>query len=167
MEGWVERDFAERCRGWVEAEVLPLVLPGAHGQIEKHRAEGHVIAILSTSPTYVTAPIAEALGIEEVISTRFEVVGGQFTGKLVGPACVGKGKVYWAEDLGVRREVDLAQSWFYTDSYTDMPMLERVGNQVIVNPDPRLRRTAKRRGWPVQDWSQALVPTPGIGEIRA
>jgi phosphoserine phosphatase len=48
-----------------------------------------------------------------------------------------------------------------------MPMLERVGNQVIVNPDPRLRRTAKRRGWPVQDWSQALVPTPGIGEIRA
>jgi HAD superfamily hydrolase (TIGR01490 family) len=167
MEGWVERDFAERCRDWVKAEVLPLVLPGAHGQIEKHRAEGHVIAILSTSPTYVTAPIAEALGIEEVISTRFEVVGGQFTGKLVGPACVGKGKVYWAEDLGVRREVDLAQSWFYTDSYTDMPMLERVGNQVIVNPDPRLRRTAKRRGWPVQDWSQALVPTPGIGEIRA
>ena len=167
MEGLVERDFADRCRGWVESEVLPLVLPGAHGQIEKHRAEGHVIAILSTSPTYVTAPIAEALGIEEVISTRFEVVGGQFTGKLVGPACVGKGKVYWAEDLGVRREVDLAQSWFYTDSYTDMPMLERVGNQVIINPDPRLRRTAKRRGWPVQDWSQALVPTPGVGEIRA
>ena len=155
MEGWIERDFAERCRGWVEAEVLPLVVPGAHGQIEKHRAEGHVVAILSTSPTYVTRPIADALGIEEVISTKFEVVGGQFTGKLVGPACVGKGKVYWAEDLGARREVDLAQSWFYTDSYTDMPMLERVGNQVIVNPDPRLRRTAKRRGWPVQDWRRA------------
>src|SRR5262249_55515498 len=77
MEGWIERDFPERCRGWVEAEVLPLVLPGAHGQIEKHRAEGHVIAILSTSPTYVTRPIADALGIEEVISTKFEVVGGQ------------------------------------------------------------------------------------------
>ena len=102
MEGWIERDFAERCRGWVEAEVLPLVVPGAHGQIEKHRAEGHVVAILSTSPTYVTRPIADALGIEEVISTKFEVVGGQFTGKLVGPACVGKGKVYWAEDLGAR-----------------------------------------------------------------
>jgi len=155
MEGWIERDFAERCRGWVEAEVLPLVVPGAHGQIEKHRAEGHVVAILSTSPTYVTRPIADALGIEEVISTKFEVVGGQFTGKLVGPACVGKGKVYWAEDLGARREVDLAQSWFYTDSYTDMPMLERVGNRVIVNPDPRLKRTAKRRGWPVQDWRRA------------
>ena len=158
MEGWIERDFAERCRDWVEAEVLPLVLPGAHGEIAKHRAEGHVIAILSTSPTYVTRPIADALGIEEVISTKFEVVGGQFTGKLVGPACVGKGKVFWAEDLGARREVDLAQSWFYTDSYTDMPMLERVGNRVIVNPDPRLRRTAKRRGWPVQDWRRAAAP---------
>ena len=170
MEGWIERDFAERCRGWVEAEVLPLVVPGAHGQIEKHRAEGHVVAILSTSPTYVTRPIADALGIEEVISTKFEVVGGQFTGKLVGPACVGKGKVYWAEDLGARREVDLAQSWFYTDSYTDMPMLERVGNRVIVNPDPRLKRTAKRRGWPVQDWRQAAAPaTPATAatEIRA
>jgi HAD superfamily hydrolase (TIGR01490 family) len=163
MEGWIERDFAERCRGWVEAEVLPLVLPGAHGRIEKHRAEGHVIAILSTSPTYVTRPIADALGIEEVISTKFEVVGGQFTGKLVGPACVGKGKVYWAEDLGARREVDLAQSWFYTDSYTDMPMLERVGNQVIVNPDPRLRRTAKRRGWPVQDWRRPAGPATAVG----
>ena len=73
-------------------------------------------------------------------------------------ACVGKGKVYWAEDLGARREVDLAQSWFYTDSYTDMPMLERVGNQVVVNPDPRLKRTAKRRGWPVQDWRHAEPP---------
>ena len=61
-----------------------------------------------------------------------------------------------------RRQLDLSQSWFYTDSYTDMPMLERVGNQVVVNPDPRLRRIAKRRGWPVQDWSEpkALIVSP-------
>jgi HAD superfamily hydrolase (TIGR01490 family) len=157
MAGKLERDFAERCRGWVEKDVLPLVVPGARGRIEKHRAEGHVLAILSTSPCYVTEPIAEKLGIEEVISTRFEVTGGQFTGRLIGPACVGKGKVHWAEDLVARRQVDLAQSWFYTDSYTDMPMLERVGNRVVVNPDPRLRRTAKRRGWPVQDWRRPVA----------
>ena len=157
MAGKLERDFAERCRGWVEKDVLPLVVPGARGRIEKHRADGHVLAILSTSPCYVTEPLAEKLGIEEVISTRFEVDGGHFTGRLIGPACVGKGKVHWAEDLVARRQVDLAQSWFYTDSYTDMPMLERVGNRVVVNPDPRLRRTAKRRGWPVQDWRLPLV----------
>jgi len=158
MAGWTERDFEERCRRWVEDDVLPLVVPGAHSRIARHRAEGHVLAILSSSPTYVTRPIAEALGIEEVMSTQFEVTEGLFTGRLIGPACVGPGKVHWAEDLVARRQLDLAQSWFYTDSYTDLPMLERVGNQVVVNPDPRLKRTARRRGWPVQDWRQAEPP---------
>jgi HAD superfamily hydrolase (TIGR01490 family) len=152
MAGWGESEFAERCRSWVENDVLPLVVPGARSRIDRHRSDGHVLAILSSSPTYVTRPIAEALGIEEVMSTRFEVADGLFTGRLEGPACVGLGKVHWAEDLGARRKLDLSESWFYTDSYTDLPMLERVGNRVVVNPDPRLRRAAKRRGWPVQDW---------------
>ncbi len=107
MAGWVERDFADRCRRWVENEVLPLIMPGARGRIDRHRADGHVLAILSSSPTYVTSPIAEALNIEEVISTRFEVADGLFTGRLVAPACVGPGKVHWAEDLGARRQLDL------------------------------------------------------------
>jgi HAD superfamily hydrolase (TIGR01490 family) len=154
MAGWAEKDFSDRCRRWVEEDVLPLVVPGAHSRLARHREDGHVLAILSSSPTYVTRPIGEALGIEEVMSTQFEVTEGLFTGRLVGPACVGPGKVHWAEDLGARRQLDLGGSWFYTDSYTDLPMLERVGNRVVVNPDPRLRRTAKRRGWPVQDWRQ-------------
>jgi HAD superfamily hydrolase (TIGR01490 family) len=152
MQGWSEREFAERCRRWVEDEVLPLLLPSALRAIEARRSEGHVLAILSSSPTYVTRPIAETLGIDEVLSTQFEVAAGQFTGKLVGPACVGAGKVHWAECMVERLHVDLSASWFYTDSYTDLPMLERVGNRVIVNPDPRLRLAAKRRGWPVEDW---------------
>jgi HAD superfamily hydrolase (TIGR01490 family) len=161
MRGKSESEFAERCRRWVEDEVLPLVVPGALRQIERHRAEGHVLAVLSSSPTYVTRPLAKTLGIEEVLSTTFEVDGDTFTGRLVGPACVGPGKIHWAESLGTRRQVDLAKSWFYTDSYTDLPMLERVGNQVIVNPDPRLRITAKKRGWPIQDWFTAPA------EVRA
>jgi HAD superfamily hydrolase (TIGR01490 family) len=152
MRGQSEAEFAERCKRWVEDEVLPLVTPGALRQIERHRAEGHVLAVLSSSPTYVTRPLAETLGIGEVLSTTFEVEGGQFTGKLVGPACVGPGKIHWAESLQKRLDVDLKQSWFYTDSYTDVPMLERVGHAVVVNPDPRLRFAAKKHGWPVQDW---------------
>lgn len=152
MAGWVERDFEERCRRWVEEDVLPLVMPGAQSRVEEHRAKGHVLCILSSSPSYVTRPIAERLGIGEVISTQFEVSAGAFTGRLIGPACVGTGKVHWAEEVGARRQLDLDGSWFYTDSYTDLPMLERVGHGVVVNPDPRLRRAAKRRGWPVQDW---------------
>src|SRR5262249_51821810 len=141
-----------RCHRWVEDEVLPLVVPGALRQIERHRSEGHVLAVLSSSPTYVTRPLAKVLGIDEVLSTTFEVDGDRFTGRLVGPACVGPGKIHWAQSLETRRQVDLAKSWFYTDSYTDLPMLERVGNQVIVNPDPRLRFAAKKRGWPIQNW---------------
>jgi len=158
MQGWSEREFAERCRRWVEDDVLPLLLPSALRKIEKHRAEGHVLAILSSSPIYVTRPIAETLGIEEVLSTQFQVDGGQFTGRLLGPACVGTGKVHWAEDMVARRQLDLGGSWFYTDSFTDMPMLERVGHRVVVNPDPRLRLMARRRGWPVEDWQNDPQP---------
>jgi HAD superfamily hydrolase (TIGR01490 family) len=161
MRGKSESEFAERCKRWVEDEVLPLVVPGALRQIEKHRAEGHVLAVLSSSPTYVTRPLAQTLGIDEVLSTTFEVEGDTFTGRLVGPACVGPGKIHWAQDLVARRGVDLAGSFFYTDSYTDMPMLEQVGNRVVVNPDPRLRMAAKKRGWPIQDWMNPSI------EVRA
>src|SRR3954451_17911781 len=92
------------------------------------------------------------LGIDEGLQTQFELADGQFTRRLLGPACVGSGKVHWLEDIVARRAVDLGGSWFYTDSYSDLPMLERVGNRVVVNPDPRLRRAAKQRGWPVENW---------------
>jgi len=154
MRGWSEREFSERCKRWVEDDILPLLLPSALRQIEHHRQEGHLLAILSSSPMYVTRPIAETLGLDEVLSTQFEVADGAFTGRLLGPACFGKGKVHWAEDLVSRRPVDLDSSFFYTDSYSDLPMLERVGHGVVVNPDPRLKRTAKRRGWPVQNWQE-------------
>ena len=157
MRGQSEQHFAERCRRWVEDEILPLLLPSALRQIEHHRKEGHLLAILSSSPTYVTRPIAETLGLDEVLSTQFEVEGGQFTGKLIGPAGCGAGKVHWAEDLGARKAIDLQSSFFYTDSYSDMPMLERVGHGVVVNPDPRLRRAAKRHGWPVKNWQEVQV----------
>ena len=152
LRGFSEREFEARCRQLVEDDVLPLLLPAALRKIEQHRKEGHVLAILSTSPTYMTRPVAKVLGIDEVISTQLEVEGGTFTGRVIGPACFGAGKVHWAEAMGRARSVDLDQSWFYTDSYSDMPMLERVGNRVIVNPDPRLRRTARQRGWTVEQW---------------
>jgi HAD superfamily hydrolase (TIGR01490 family) len=157
MRGQSELEFAALCRRLVEADVVPRFLPDAIRKIEQHRAAGHHTAILSTSPTYIAGPVAELLGMDDVVSTRLEVEGGLFTGRVVGPACFGRGKVHWAEDLGSRRSLDLDKSWFYTDSYTDLPMLERVGNRVIVNPDPRLRRAARRRGWVVESWSEAIA----------
>ncbi len=157
MRGFSEREFEERCRRLVEDEVLPLLLPAALRKIEQHRKDGHVLAILSTSPTYMTRPVAEVLGIDEVISTQLEVEGGAFTGRVISPACFGAGKVHWAEAMGRACSVNLDKSWFYTDSYSDLPMLERVGHRVIVNPDPRLRRTARQRGWAVEEWRKAAA----------
>jgi HAD superfamily hydrolase (TIGR01490 family) len=157
LRGWSEREFEERCRRLVEDDVLPLLLPAALRKIEQHRKDGHLLAILTTSPTYMTRPIAKVLGIDEVIATQLEVESGLFTGRVVGPACFGAGKVHWAEALGRARCLDLDRSWFYTDSYSDLPMLERVGNRVIVNPDPRLRRMARQRGWVVEDWKEATA----------
>ena len=94
MRGQSERDFEERCRRLVEDHVLPQLLPSALRKIEQHRKEGHVLAILSTSPTYITRPVAETLGIDEVISTQLEVRDGQFTGRVIAPACFGSAKVH-------------------------------------------------------------------------
>jgi phosphoserine phosphatase len=110
------------------------------------------LALLSTTPCYVARPIARTLGLHAVGSTEFEVRHGLFTGAIAGPACFGRGKVSWAERLGAENGLDLQASWFYTDSYTDLPMLERVGNAIVVNPDPRLRRTARARGWSIENW---------------
>lgn len=155
LQGWSEAEFAERCDRLVEKEVLPLLQPAALRKIDEHRRAGHVLAILSTSPTYMTRPVARILGVDHALSTQLEVESGRFTGRLVSPACFGAGKVHWAERFGRESSVDLDQSWFYTDSYSDLPMLERVGHRVIVNPDPRLRRAARQRGWAVEDWKEA------------
>ena len=129
-----------------------------------HRAEGHVLAILSSSPTYVTRPIAETLGIEEVISTQFEVADGAFTGRLVGPGLRRPGQGPLGRGPGARR---LESTWRRAGSTpTPTPTCRcwsGSGNRVVVNPDPRLRRAAKQRGWPVQDWSRR----DRASEIRA
>jgi len=155
LRGWSEAEFAERCTRLVERDVLPHLHPDGLRKVEEHRKAGHVLAILSTSPTYMTQPIARVLGMEHALSTRLEVESGRFTGRLIAPACFGPGKVHWAEAFGRETAVDLDKSWFYTDSYSDLPMLERVGHRVIVNPDPRLKRAARQRGWTVEDWKEA------------
>lgn len=153
VRGRSEEEMAERCRRWVEDEVLPRLVPAGLRRIERHRDEGHVVALLSTSPSYVVRPVAQALGLDHGEGTEFEVDGGRFTGALRGGLCYGSGKVHRAEALSLQHGLDLDRSWFYTDSYTDLPMLERVPHRVVINPDPRLRRAARLRGWPVESWT--------------
>jgi phosphoserine phosphatase len=102
----------------------------------------------------VVEPLARHLGVPDFLCTRL-VVGpdDHFTGQIVEPPCFGPHKVTLAERWAAAHGVDLASSYFYSDSYTDRAMLFRVGHPVAVNPDPRLRRLAGQRGWPVEGWS--------------
>ena len=152
MRGQPERELAQSARAFFDEWVVAHVAPKALAAIEQHRAEGHVVAILSTSTPYVVEPLARHLGIEHAICTRMNIADGCFDGTHKKPACYGAGKVHWAEAFAKEQDVDLARSFFYTDSYTDLPMLERVGIARVINPDTRLKRHARRVGWAVDEW---------------
>ncbi len=152
MAGDLEEELVEKARAFFAEEVIGAIAPKALAALDFHRREGHVVAILSGSSPYVAEPLAEHLGIEHVLCTRLDVQGGRFTGRHVPPACAGEGKVVWADRFARERGVDIAASWFYTDSYSDLPMLLRVGVRKVINPDARLRRHARRAGWPMEEW---------------
>ena len=152
MKGQSEATLRDKVLRWVNDEILCEVAPAGRERIAWHRAEGHLVAILSTSSPYVTEPVARHLGIEHVLCTRPHVEGGLFVGTYEKPACFGAGKVHWAERFAAEHGVDLDASWFYTDSYSDLPMLERVGQRRVVNPDTRLGRHARRLGWSIEEW---------------
>jgi HAD superfamily hydrolase (TIGR01490 family) len=118
--------------------------------LNEHRAQGHVVTLISASTPYFVAPVAHYLGINDYLCTRLEVVGGRLTGSILLPTCYGPDKVLWAQDFLRRHDGDLAQAYFYTDSYSDLPLLQRVGHPVAVNPDRRLKAHATREGWPIE-----------------
>lgn len=151
IAGQSEAEVSEFCDRWYREEVRAYLVPGMCRILARHRERGHEVALLSSSTHYLAGPLARDLGVEHLLVTRLEVVDGLFTGRPVRPVCYGPGKVHWARDFAARRGLDLAASWFYTDSITDLPVLEIVGNPRIVNPDRLLRREAKRRGWPLVD----------------
>ena len=162
-EGHVRAD----CQSWYRDVIRRHVRPAMAATVEAHRRAGHLLVILTSATRYLAEPVAADLGIEHVIFTQLLVRDGRFTGEAVRPVCYGEGKTYWAERFAAREGVDLGRSYFYTDSITDLPVLERVGQPRIVNPDPRLRREAARRGWPVlQLGPRDEAATFGAGEGR-
>lgn len=147
--GQREDDVARSCEQWYREMVSGYLVPGMREIVEWHRAQGHVLALLSSSTPYLAGPIGHDLRISHLLVTRLEVVGGCFTGRAIPPVCYGQGKVHWVNQFSTREEIDLGESYFYTDSITDLPVLEVVGHPRIVNPDRLLRRAARQRGWEV------------------
>lgn len=154
LEDSTEEALRQRSQAFWDEEVAHHVRPGALRALAAHREAGDQLAMLTTSSAYIGEAAAAALGIDVVLCNRFEVVGGRFTGRPIEPLCYGHGKRVYAERLAAERGVSLEQCAFYTDSYSDLPALEVVGRPVIVHPDPRLARLARRRGWPIEDWER-------------
>jgi len=152
LAGDSEAEMIAKCEIWYRDHVAPEVAPAARVAIEHHRQAGHLVVLATGSTQYAARPVARGVGIEHVLSSELEVADGTFTGRAAA-LCFGRHKVTLVEAWAARHDVDLARSYFYSDSYNDLPMLERVGTAIAINPDARLRRHARRRGWPMASWA--------------
>jgi HAD superfamily hydrolase (TIGR01490 family) len=180
-EGW----DVEQVRAIVEETlhdiVDPLVYKEATQLIAEHKHEGHDVVVVSASGDEIVAPIAKMVGATHSIATRMVVNGGKYTGD-IDFYCYGENKAIAAKQLAEQNDYELADCYAYSDSITDLPLLEVVGHPTVVNPDKGLRKIAAQRGWPVLTFSdpvslRARIPTPsgtavaaaavGIGAVAA
>jgi len=138
----------ERMGPEVMAAILPRVYPQMLEEVHAHQDAGRPTFIVSAAGNDVVQTLATVLGMEGGIGTRYEVdAEGNFTGNLDGPFVYGPGKVTAMEEFARAHDIDLAASYAYSDSESDLPMLRAVGNPVAVNPDPPLAAIAKAEGW--------------------
>ena len=153
IAGQVEAEMAERAGDFYAAAIRPIFRPGARAVLDAHRAAGDRLVLLTSSSNYVAERVTTDLALDDYLCSRFEVdPDGRYTGRLVEPLCYGRGKLELASRCAAAHDVGLEACAFYTDSIADLPMLEAVGEPIAVHPDPKLRRLARQRGWPVLDW---------------
>lgn len=171
------------CTGWdveqvnaIVEETLhdivdPLVYKEATQLIEEHKEQGHDVVVLSASGSEVVEPIARLLGATHTTASRMGVADGRYTGE-VEFYCSAANKALAAEELAERHGYDLALCHAYSDSVTDLPLLEAVGHPIVINPDRKLRKEAVQRGWPSLAFEhpvslRARIPTPSGTTITA
>lgn len=146
-------DLERRAREWFHREIRHRLRPGARQALDWHHRAGHLLVLLTTSFHHAAREAAETWGFDAWIANRpLEDEQGRMIGQCEKPLCFGSGKVARAERWAEQNRVTLQDCFFYSDSFTDLPMLERVGNPRVVAPDPRLRRLARARGWPILSW---------------
>jgi HAD superfamily hydrolase (TIGR01490 family) len=152
VRGMREEELIEICNRWFEEMVKGYIYPEGQELVVNHRREGQIVTIITAATVYLARPLSKFLGIEHFLCTYLEVDHGIFTGNVVEPMCYGEGKIYWAKRFCEERGIDLSQSYFYTDSITDLQLMQLVGHPVAVNPDPLLKREALKRNWKVMNF---------------
>jgi len=163
--GWDQAEISTIVRETLVDVVEPIVFDEAIDLIREHQAAGRKVFIVSASPEEIVAPLAQFLGVDEALGTRAELdADGRYTGR-TERYCYGPDKVLAMHEAARRDGIDLSASYAYSDSATDLPMLEAVGHPIVVNPDRELQRTARARGWEVRRFSRRVplherVPMP-------
>jgi HAD superfamily hydrolase (TIGR01490 family) len=146
LAAWHEEYMAEVIR--------PAVTPAALQLVQKHLQAGDLCAVVTATNSFVTAPIARAFGVPHLVATEPEYVAGSYTGRIAGIPSFKEGKVVRVRDWLAGMDLalaDFSETFFYSDSVNDIPLLEAVNRPVATNPSPVLRETAAARGWPVLD----------------
>jgi HAD superfamily hydrolase (TIGR01490 family) len=167
-KGWDQRKIQSIVRDTLRDVIEPIIYAEAAELIDEHRAAGRTVVIISASPAEIVEPLGRFLGVDRIIASRALVdADGRYTGEMEFYA-YGPHKAEAMEDLARELDIDLAASYAYSDSATDIPMLEVVGHPVVVNPDRELARTARDRGWEVRNFVHPVrlrdrvpVPPPG------
>lgn len=139
LRAWHQQFMAEK--------IVPIMLPKATELLQRHRQAGDFLLIITATNSFVTAPIAEALGVDHILATEPELIDGRYSGEVAGTPCFQQGKVTrlnaWLAESGC----NLAGSWFYSDSHNDLPLLEMVSHPVAVDADETLAAHAEAKGW--------------------
>jgi HAD superfamily hydrolase (TIGR01490 family) len=134
---------------YMDEKIAPIMLPAARQLLARHRRNGDYLLIITATNRLVTQPIADAFDVDDMLATEPEIIGGQYTGEIVDIPCFQRGKVErlqkWLEITGY----NLADSYFYSDSHNDIPLLEMVDHPVAVDPDQTLLDHARTKGWSV------------------
>jgi HAD superfamily hydrolase (TIGR01490 family) len=136
---------------FMDTMIAPIMLPKAQALLQQHRERGDFLLIITATNRFVTQPIADALGVDAILATEPEMKDGTYTGHVAGTPCFQHGKVErlhsWLAETGHA----LKDSYFYSDSHNDLPLLELVDHPVAVNPDDTLAQRAQASGWPILD----------------
>jgi HAD superfamily hydrolase (TIGR01490 family) len=170
--GWEQARIGAIVRETLDDVVEPIIFDEALDLIREHQAAGRRVFIVSASPEEIVAPLAQYLAVDQAIATRARIDDhGRYTGEVEFYA-YGPAKAVAMREVAAAQGIDLAASYAYSDSATDVPMLEVVGHPVVVNPDKELARVARERGWEVRRFTRRVrlrdrVPVPPPGPTAA
>ncbi len=141
--------LAELHRQYMTSVIQPLITDASRRLVAEHRDQGDDLLIITATNRFITEPIARKLGVDDLLATDPEMIDGRYTGRVSGIPCFREGKVERLEQWLKKTGRNLADSWFYSDSHNDLPLLERVTRPVAVDPDETLADHAGAKGWPI------------------